>query len=86
MMPGLKIFWMIGCFDQKTRKLTDDMNKARYLLSIKWGKEDGHFYIAGHCSSANYKMMQYVILCKIDVFGVIQETECECGWLHNITQ
>ncbi|XP_038047676.1 uncharacterized protein LOC119721790 [Patiria miniata] len=55
------------------------MYRDRFLLSLRHSSEGDHIYIAARVAAEMKKTLVYKVDVKLDKYGVVQETQCECS-------
>ena len=74
-----KVKTYLALFDQELRENAKSMYYDQFLQSIRAGYEDDDTYIVGRVSAEMSKKALYTVHIKLDKFGVVVASQCECG-------
>lgn len=74
-----KVKTYLSLFNQELRENAKSMYHDQFLQSIRVGYDDEDTYIVGRVSPEMTKKGMYKVHIKIDKFGVVLASQCECG-------
>ena len=78
-MTGESIEVYMQLFDADMSSKPEDMYRSRFLRSIRAASCGADTFVCGRVCAKMKKLTVYTVDIMLDVSGVVEESQCECG-------